>query len=315
MLKDASTPVPALLRRSSPDPDALVAVPAFNEEPTIGSVVLKAREFAREVIVVDDGSTDRTAEVAQLAGAKVIQHDSNRGYGSALRSIFNYARESSADLLVILDGDGQHDPTAIPDVVRPVQQGMADMSIGSRFLNGQTSSRVPRFRHFGIGVLTRLTNRGSRKGAKVRDAQSGFRAYSRKAIEMLDPRDTDMGASTEIIWDANKHGLRIVEVPIDVTYDGNGSTKGALRHGLSVIGSMLVYVETKHALLAFGVPGLAILGSGFAVGLFVAQGYYSTRELAIGLALVTLMLVILGTLLLFSGIILHAVINANKRSR
>ncbi len=315
MLKNESVRVPAVVRKEFSESKILAAIPAYNEGPTIGSVVLKARKYADEVVVVDDGSTDDTAEVAELSGAKVLRHEANRGYGSALRSAFEYARESSVDLLVVLDGDGQHDAAAIPGVVWPVEQGIADVSIGSRFLKGQPSSGVPRYRRIGIGVLTRLTNLGSRNGTKVRDAQSGFRAYSRKAIETLDPRDADMGAGTEIIWDANRNGLRITEVPIAVAYNGSGSTKSPLRHGFSVLGSMLVYVETKHALLAFGTPGLAILASGFVLGLFVAQHYYASKELAIGLALVTLMLVLLGTLLLFSGIILHAVINATKRAR
>jgi glycosyltransferase involved in cell wall biosynthesis len=293
----------------------MVAIPCYNEESTIGSVVLRARKHAAEVVVVDDGSTDDTGWVAEQAGAIVIHHETNLGYGAALRSCFEYARDSPAEVLVILDGDGQHDPGAIPRVAEPVTSGRADVSIGSRFQDGKAAHAIPRYRRFGIRFLTKLTNLGTRNGTRLNDAQSGFRAYSRKAIETINPREEDMGAGTEIIWDAHRNGLRIAEVPIDVTYNRNGSTKGPVRHGLSVMGSMLVYIENKHALLAFGLPGILLAGLGFGLGLFVVQSYYATHVLAVGLALVTLALVFLGTLLLFSGLILHAVINANRRLR
>ena len=292
----------------------MVGIPCFNEAPTIGSIVLRAKRHASEVVVVDDGSTDESAWVAEQAGAIVVRHPSNRGYGAALRSCFRYARESPADVLVILDGDGQHDPGEIPRVTEPVLTGRADVSIGSRFLEPTSARNVPRYRRFGIGVLTRLTNAGTRSGTKLHDAQSGFRAFSRRAIETIDPREEDMGASTEIIWDAHQRGLRIAEVPVEAIYNGNGSTQGPVRHGLGVMGSMLAYVESKHALLTFGVPGLVMALVGFILGLFVVQSYYATHVLAVGLALITLLLVFLGTLLLFSGLILHAVINANRRA-
>src|SRR5437867_3969622 len=202
--------------------NVVVAIPAFNEGPTIGSVVLKARQFGSEVLVVDDGSTDDTAWIAELAGATVIRHRRNLGYGAALRSCFLYARNSRSEMMVVLDGDGQHDPSAIPRVLDPVMTGDADVSIGSRFLETKTASAVPRYRRFGIGLLTKLTNLGTKHGTRLHDAQSGFRAYSRNAIDLLDPKDADMVASAEIIWDADRSGLRIVEVPIDVRYTGHG---------------------------------------------------------------------------------------------
>src|SRR5947209_2031753 len=114
MLKDTSTAVPAVLRREFPDSKILVAIPALNEGPTIGSVVLKARQFASKVIVVDDGSSDDTAETAALAGAHVIQHARNLGKGVAIRSAWLYAREYAPEAFVLIDGDQHHDPYDIP---------------------------------------------------------------------------------------------------------------------------------------------------------------------------------------------------------
>jgi len=314
MLRDEPAPVSVVLRKTLPTPKVLVAIPCFNEGSTIGSIVLKAREHSEEVVVVDDGSTDDTAKVAELAGAIVVRHQTNRGYGAALRSCLNYGRRGDADIMVVLDGDGQHDPAEIPQVLRPIIEGRADISVGSRFLRDEPNS-VPRYRRIGIGVLTRLTNLGTRSGPKLRDAQSGFRAYSRRAIEVIDPRDSDMGASTEIIWDATRNGLRIEEVQIEVTYGDNASTKGPVQHGLSVIGSMIRYIETEHPLLLFGLPGVTLVLVGVALGNFVLTVYRSGLGFPIGWALLTVLVLILGMLLGFTGLILHAVINANRRSR
>src|SRR5439155_16918370 len=134
----------------------LAAIPAFNEQKTIGSIVLTARRYASKVIVVDDGSNDETAWIAEQAGATVVHHPTNRGYGAALRSCFDYARNNDFAVLVILDGDGQHRPEMIPKVAAPISEGKADISIGSRFLDGHHSHGVPRYRKFGIGLITRL---------------------------------------------------------------------------------------------------------------------------------------------------------------
>ena len=292
----------------------LAAIPAFNEQKTIASVVLTAQRYATKVMVIDDGSEDETAWVAERAGATVIRHATNRGYGAALRSCFDYARESEFEVLVILDGDGQHRPEMIPHVVAPIKAGTADVSIGSRFLTGHESKGVPGYRKFGIGVITRLTNLGTRHNRKVTDAQSGFRAYSRAAIAAIDPLETDMGASSEILWEADRRGLRIVEVPVEVDSAVHASSQGPIRHGMSVVGSMVRYVETEHALLFFGVPGLVLIIMGLGLGLYVVQSYTRTGQPALGLALITVLALVLGMLLGFTGLILHAVINANRLS-
>src|SRR6266571_8214023 len=127
MLQDDSHAVPMASTEMTPESRIIAAIPAFNEEKTIGSIVIIARRYADRVIVVDDGSEDRTAWVAEEAGATVIQHQRNRGYGAALRSCFNHARTGGCGILVILDGDGQHQPEMIPQVIAPVSYGKADI--------------------------------------------------------------------------------------------------------------------------------------------------------------------------------------------
>ncbi|HKZ88779.1 MAG TPA: glycosyltransferase family 2 protein [Thermoplasmata archaeon] len=295
----------------------IAAIPAFNEEKTIGSLVLATRAYVDEVAVIDDGSTDRTAWIAERAGAHVVRHVSNRGYGAAIRSCFDYARYNGTTTLVILDGDGQHRPEEIPAVVEPVLKGEADVSIGSRFLDAHAVGKIPRYRRFGIRMLTRLTNLGSRRNRHVKDGQSGFRAYSRKALDLLDPREADMGASAEILWDADRRGLKVVEVPINVEYDEDSNSQGPVRHALGVVGSMVRYVETEHPIAAFGLPGIALIVAGIALGIDTANRYWAspTQELAEGDALLTVLLILIGVLLSFTGLILHAVLNAGRRRR
>src|SRR5437773_2650967 len=177
MLKDASPAVPAVLRREFPDSNILVAIPAFNEGPTIGSVVLKARQFASEVIVIDDGSVDDTAKTAALAGAHVIKHARNLGKGLAIRSAWLYARECSPEAFVLLDGDHQHDPNDIPRLVETVLSGKSDVVLGVRW--GKTS-RMPMYRRMGKRALDYATAAAAKNGM-LTDSQSGYRVFSTQA--------------------------------------------------------------------------------------------------------------------------------------
>lgn len=225
----------------------VAAIPAYNEETTIGRVVRGSLAHADEVVVVDDGSLDHTAEVAQTAGAAIVRHGVNRGYGAALRSCFKYARNNGTRLLVVLDGDGQHSPDHIPRLIGPLEAGVADVSIGSRFLQGDSNGSMPLYRHLGIRLLSVLTNLNFRHNESVRDAQSGFRAYSRSAIEAIDPREEDMGASVEILWEADRSRLRIVEVPVQAERPPRPYSRNPLEHGLTVLASMLRYVRRGRA--------------------------------------------------------------------
>ena len=156
----------------------VVVIPAYNEERFIGSVVLKARLFTDLVIVVDDGSPDGTALVAESAGAIVLTHSENKGKASALNTAFQAARVYAPDVVVMLDGDGQHMPEEITQVVTPILNHQADIVVGSRYL--ENTSTVPRHRtwgHWAFNFLTRLSS-----GVAVSDSQSGYRASSPQAV-------------------------------------------------------------------------------------------------------------------------------------
>ncbi len=297
----------------------VAGVPAYNEENTIASVVLKAKKYVDEVVVVDDGSDDNTTELAEEAGATVIKHGENKGYGASLATLIHYARENDVGVLVFLDGDGQHPEHEIPKLVEKVLKNEADVALGSRFLDSEHEKKIPRYRKIGIKVLTRLSTsnmsyigpNGEEK--RITDGQSGFRAFSRKALEKVNPRETGMGASAEILMEIKEAGLTVQEVPISVSYEGDTSTENPIQHGLGVIGSIIRYVETKHSLLSFGVPGLIAFLLGIFMGVRTVQTYNEIGVWPIGHVFVTVLLFFGGLTAGMTGIILHAIINAHKR--
>jgi glycosyltransferase involved in cell wall biosynthesis len=159
----------------------LAAIPCYNEELTIGSVILKARKHVDEVSVVDDGSSDATTEIAKEAGAVVVLHDTNKGYGAAIRSCFSYVKGTDVDVKVILDGDGQHEPSYIPEFINALTTSNSDIVIGSRFL--EKNNTIPKWRAAVMKVLDISTRFAG--DMNITDSQSGYRAYSKKAINTI----------------------------------------------------------------------------------------------------------------------------------
>ncbi len=137
-----------------------VAIPAFNEGVTIGSVALESKKHATMVLVVDDGSTDSTAEISSLADVEIIKHPKNLGKGVSLKTAFNWAIKNKLDILVTLDGDGQHNPNEIPTLIKPIVMGNADAVNGSRFM--EIDNNAPGYRKLGQNLLTTATNIGSK---------------------------------------------------------------------------------------------------------------------------------------------------------
>ena len=253
-------------------PRIIAGIPAYNEEKYIAKVVLKTMRHVDEVIVVDDGSTDMTAEIAEKLGATVIRHPENRGYGAALATIFQEARKRDPDALVILDADDQHDPDEIPKLVQPILRGEADIVIGSRF-RGKTNQ--PHWRKIGVKIITWLTRKAHRLPDTITDAQSGYRAYNNKAIQVIQPQDTDMGASIDILAQAAQHNLRIKEVPITIKYHQEASTQNPITHGARVVTRILEIIALKHPLLYLGLPGTAATLTGAAL---IAHSLYRFNQ-------------------------------------
>ena len=210
--------------------DIVAIIPAYNEEEELANVIAKTLKHVDEVIVVNDGSVDRTAEVAIGAGAKVISHNINLGKGEALKSGFKAVDDDS--IIVTIDGDGQHNPDEIPDLIRPIVEDGADVVNGSRYINGPEEN-TPAYRRVGQKVLDIATNISA--GIKITDSQSGFRAFSPNTKDCFRFKDTGFGIESEMLVDAAEAGLKIVEIPITVRYDVDGSTKDPITHGVGVL--------------------------------------------------------------------------------
>jgi glycosyltransferase involved in cell wall biosynthesis len=204
-------------------------------------MVLKAGCHVGKVLVCDDGSKDMTRVIARENGADVLEHEKNMGYGATMQTLLRKARELGADVLVVFDGDGQHDPDEIPELIKPIFEGRADIVIGSRFVNGARMD-VPLYRRIGILVITLLT--GIFSGYPISDAQSGFRAFNRRALEELNITEIGWGSSVEVFFKAHHAGLRIVEVPVDCDYKDypKASKHDPLKQGISIVASIFSHV-------------------------------------------------------------------------
>lgn len=285
----------------------MACIPAFNEEKTIAKVVLLARKYVDKVVVCDDGSKDLTAEIAERLGAEVIRHERNLGYGASIQSLFRRARELNADVMVTLDGDGQHDPGEIPVLLKPVLKDDVDVAVGSRFLDKKRRTEdMPLYRRLGVKVITMLT--GVAVNSELSDAQHGFRAYGRKALEGLRLFEDGMGVSVEILLKAKEQGLRVAEVPVGCNYRGlETSTRGPLRHGAGVVMSIVRLVVEERPLLFLGVPGVVSLLVGVLFGVWMLQLYAIEKRIVTNIALASIAFIIIGLFTVFTAITLYAI--------
>lgn len=293
-------------------PGVLVAIPTYNETGTIGDVVRTALSVTDSVLVVDDGSSDGTVEEARAAGATVIEHERNRGYGGALKTAFAEAKRSGASRLVILDGDGQHDASDIPALLDHQEDSDADIVIGCRF-GERSETALPFYRRCGLRVVNLLTNLSLgvvRKRSRIKDTQSGFRVYNRTAIESLADDATigdHMGASTDILYHAHRHGYSVEEVGTTITYDvENASSQTPVSHGLQLVRNILRTVERERPVTVLGVPGFVSTVVGLGFGYLTFSNFLNSGTFPLGLAMVSIFFALAGIFAAFTAIILHS---------
>lgn len=281
-------------------------LPAYNEETSIGSVVLCTRKYADRVIVIDDGSIDRTAEVAALAGAEVLRHPQNRGKGAALKTGFESL--NGDEVIVTIDTDGQHYPSDIPRIVEPILRGEADMVNGSRYLNGDKKD-TPLYRRVGQKVLDTATNLES--GLSITDSQSGFRAFSGQVKEIFRFQQNGLAIESEMLADAAAAGLRIKEVEISGQYDKDLASRefsgeDSAVQGSEVLSKLLHDIEITRPLYYLTIPGILILGAGIGMGIELMPVFVQGGGVQHGPALLMAMLVLMGSFLSLMGVILHS---------
>jgi glycosyltransferase involved in cell wall biosynthesis len=257
---------------SSPSgPKIAILIPAFNEELTIGSVVLQARRYAHHVLVINDGSADKTSEVARMAGAEVIDHHINGGKASALSAGFNELKKRNYDIIVMMDGDGQHLVQDIGALIAPIIDDESDLVIGSRFMKKDNS--IPLYRQIGQRILNRATNVGSSK--RITDTQSGFRALNKKALQNMNFQSSGYAVEQDMILHCSEQGLRISETPISVRYDvPNGHKQGSLSMGMGLLNNVVATIGYKRPLLLFGVPGALLCAIGLVIGILTILDIY-----------------------------------------
>ena len=284
----------------------IIGIPAFNEEKNIASIITKLMKITDSIIVCNDGSSDLTSEIAERMGAVVINHKKNLGYGGAIRSIFLKAKELDGDILVTFDADGQHRIEDIENVTTPIINQEAELVIGSRFLD-DSEKEVPQYRKVGIKVITKITNASIKE--KLTDSQSGFRAYSKKVVEELNPSELGMGISTEILIKASSKNFKITEVPIRILYSGDTSTHNPISHGSSVILSTIKYTSIEHPLKFYGIPSIIFFIIGISFTYLTAQYYAEIGRLSTNLTIVAAGTILIAVVLLITSILLYSLVS------
>ena len=283
-----------------------MGIPAFNEEKNIAAIITKLADITDTIIVCNDGSSDLTSDIAEKMGAFVINHEKNLGYGAAIRSIFLKAKELNGDILVTFDADGQHRIEDIEKVTKPIIDQEVDLVIGSRFLD-ESEKEVPRYRKVGIKVITKITNASIKK--QLTDSQSGFRAYSKKVLNELNPSELGMGISTEILIKASNKNFRITEVPIKILYSGDTSTHNPVSHGSSVILSTIKYTSIEHPLKFYGIPSMILFIIGISFTYLAVEYYAEIGRLNTNLTIIAAGTVLIAVVLLITSVLLYSLVS------
>ena len=289
-----------------------IGIPAYNEEKNIAKLIVKLKKITDSILVCDDGSSDSTSEISEELGATVIKHKKNKGYGAAINSLFLKAKELDTDIFITFDADGQHRIEDIPLLREPIENNEADLVIGSRFLQTK-SEEMPNYRKMGVKIITKVTNLSIKD--KLTDSQSGFRAYSKKAIQEIAPTEEGMGVSTEILIKASNLELRIAEVPIKIHYHGDTSTHDPVSHGTSVLLSTIKFTSIHNPLKFYGIPGIIFLIIGLSFVAWTIQMYTESNEIVTNVSLIGIGCVVLGSVLLMTSIILFSIVTvvSNKK--
>lgn len=215
-------------------------MPAFNEEKNIKIIINQVRPLVDNLVIVDDGSNDRTADFAAKAGVVLLKHIINRGQGAALRTGTKYCLNNGADIIIHFDADGQFLSRDMERMAAPIKSGAAQVVFGSRFLNSEPSASMPFFKKYFIMPLAKAVNKIF-FNVNLTDPQSGFRAMSAEAARKISWKQDRMAHCSEIMLAVKNHNFKVKEIPIRVIYHNFGqSFSGGLRILKELFITMLV---------------------------------------------------------------------------
>ena len=290
---------------------SIACIPAFNVEHQIADVIKKSQKYVDKVLVCDDGSTDNTSVNAKSSGAIVIKHDKNLGKGAALKTLFQKAKDLHADIIITIDGDGQFLPEEIPILIEPIKIKKFDVVIGNRFLD---TEEMPSYRKAGNKILDKFTKLAA--NLPFEDTQSGFRSYSKNALEKISFSTNGFGVDSEILIDAVNKDLKITEKNVTVLYNtGNKtSTKNPVSHSMGVVASIIELIAINHPLKYLGVPGIILLIIGIAFSVVVMGIFNDTRYFSIPSTLLALGSSIIGLMLLLMSVVLYSISHQPRRN-
>jgi glycosyltransferase involved in cell wall biosynthesis len=287
-------------------------LPACNQEMSIGSLVLLSKLYVSNVIVIDDGCADRTAEIARKAGAEVIIQGEKKGKCEALKTGFKAAADTKADIIVTMDSDGQHSPIDIPILVAPIIEGNAEMVNGSRYLNG-LGKHTSIYRRVGQTLQENVAQ--TSPDLNVTDPQSGFRAFSASIRNIFCFNVQDVILESDMLADARKAGIRIKEVEIGVLQDYEAPTKNPVEYVHGLLKSIVDDIETNQSLYYNSVPGFALATCGFYMAFkFIGAFSAGIQGPSFGPTFLMIFLALLGIYLTFRGIVMHSIVEVIRQT-
>ena len=280
----------------------VICIPAYNEEKNIAKLIIDLKKYSDKIIVIDDGSTDYTPKIVSELGVELLQHKVNLGKGAALKTGFARALTYSPDVVVTIDGDGQHEPSFIPKLIEPIIQGKADVVLGAR----SNSTKMPKYRKMGLNVINFLNRKAI--NLKIKDAQSGFRAYSGKSINAIAHENfLDYAAEFEQLESLSHKGFQIAEIPVVINYEGLSKTsnKNFISHGGELILASLFMIISRRPIMYLALPGTIFLVGGLFYAFYTLFLFNADRYFSIPMGVLSGVLTILGSLLVLSSMFIY----------
>jgi glycosyltransferase involved in cell wall biosynthesis len=285
----------------------VAVIPALNEEKSIRTVVQETRSHVRNVIVVDDGSTDLTGRIARKEKALVISHHRPMGLGKSMSDGINEALRLGADIIVQLDADRQHNPSEIPMILAPLLEDRSDVVVGSRFLGGNDAG-MPWIKRIGNRIFSLLLSRMC--DSRITDSQSGFRAYRSEVARGIN-LISSFSYTQEFLFQAHQNGYRLTEIPVRVEARAHGKSKvvkSIIGYTIRQLLTLFRIYRDYEPLKTFSLVSLLILMGGILFG--VAAFMQKSHQMILGL--IGLLLIIFSIQLFFFGFLADMIMNVKK---